>query len=815
MLELWQDFRYAWRKQLKSPGFAVVVVLTLALGIGVNTAVFTVVDAVLLRPLPFKDPDRLAVLWETQADHSTASVSYPNFRDWQGQVPSFEQVAFFGPEKFILGRRGESEKVAGEWVSASYFPALGVRPALGRPFSPEEDARPGAAPVAILGDALWQRLFHGDRGALGQTIELNKVPLTVVGVMPAGFRGFGGDAEVLVPVMMFEQLLPALKPYHILDDRSTHWGQALGRLRPGASLERGRRDFAGVASRLAGTYPATNTGWGVGVGAAAEELLGDLRPKLLRLLGAVVFVLLIACANVANLLFARAMARSREVALRVTLGAKRGSIVRELLVESLLLAVAGGALGLLVVRSSLGLLLAMLPLQIPGFVEVGVDARVLAFTLGASLLCCVLCGLVPALQISRPDLGESLKDTSKGSTGTRASRRARGVLVVADVALALVLLIGAGLMIRSLNRIQSFDPGFRPRDLLTLSFEPPVGASEAERLRVKREILAQAGSTPGVKSAALTSHILYGAGHLEYGVTPEGQTAGPGQDPLKAQSYFVSAGYFPTLGIPIKAGRLFSSEEEARSDSVVLVNQAFAERTWGSTGNAVGKRLKVGKADAKGPWLTVLGVVGNVRTEVVPGSPNYPLQMYMPCLRDSTWGYNLMVRTLREPEALAPTLRRTIDQVSAGVPVYDVATMTERMARKTLDTRFVAGMMALFAALGLVLAVIGLYGLLSYVVTQQRREIGVRMALGAMTGDVLRLVIGRGMRLTAIGLGLGLAASLLLTKLLANLLFDVSATDLVTFLAMPLVLGLTTLLACYLPARRATRIDPQISLRYE
>jgi putative ABC transport system permease protein len=812
----WRDFSYALRRQFKSPGFAAAVVVTLALGIGVNTAVFTVVDSVLLRPLPFRDPDRLVVLWQTQPDHSQASVSYPDFRDWQGQAPSFEQIAFHGAERFTLERRGESEKVAGEWVSSSYLPALGVKPALGRTFLPEEDARPGAAPVAILGHALWQRLFQGDRGALGQTIQLNKVPLTIVGVMPEGFRGFGGGAEVFVPVTMFESLLPALKPYHILEDRNTHWGEALGRLRPGADVEQGKRDLALIASRLAGTYPDTNAGWGVSAGSAVEMLLGDLRPKLLRLFGAVLFVLLIACANVANLLSARAMARSREMALRVTLGARRGSIMSELLAESLLLAVAGGALGLLLVRLSLGLLLATLPLQVPGFVQVGLDARVLAFTLGVSLLCCLLCGLVPALKISRPDLGESLKDTSKGSTGSRASRRARGVLVVADVALALMLMIGAGLMIRSLERIQSFDPGFRPRDLLSLRFEPPVGASDPERLRLKREILAQVESTPGVRSAALTSHLLYDAGHLQYGVTPEGQqSAGPEQPPLTVQSYFVSTGYFPTLGIPVKAGRLFTSLEESRGDSVVLVNQALAKRVWGSPANAVGRRLKVGKAGTEAPWLTVLGVVGDVRSEVVPGSPDALPQMYLPCLRDATWGYNLVVRAAGAPAALAPSLRRAIGEVSASVPVYNVATMTERMAGKTSDTRFVAGMMALFALLGLMLAVIGLYSLLSYIVSQQRREIGVRMALGAATADVLRLVIGRGMRLTAVGIGLGLAASITLAKLLASLLFNVSATDLVTFLAMPLVLGLTALLACYLPARRAARVDPQVSLRYE
>ena len=814
MMDLWQDFRYAWRKQWKSPGFSAAVIVTLALGIGVNTAVFTVVNAVLLRPLPFKDPDRLVALWETQPDHSTATVSFPDYRDWRGQLPSFEQVAFFGPQKFTVGGRDESQKVAGEWVSSSYLPTLGVRPELGRVFSPGEDA-PGAAPVAIVGHALWQRLFHGDRGVLGRTIELNKVPLTVVGVMPEGFRGFSGDGEVFVPVAMFEQLLPALKPYHILDDRNTRWGEALGRLRPGMNLEQGQRDLGVVAARLAGAYPATNAGWGVGSGDASAMLLGDLRPKLLRLLGAVVLVLLIACANVANLLFARAMARSREVALRVTLGAKRGSIVRELLAESLLLAVAGGALGLLLVRSTLGLLLATLPLQIPGFVQVGVDAPVLAFTLGASLLCCLLCGLVPALQISRPNLGDSLKDTSKGSTGTRGSRRARGLLVVADVALALVLLIGAGLMIRSLGRIQSFDPGFQPRNVLALSFEPPVGATDAERLRVKREILAAAAAEPGVQSAALTSHVLFGAGYLSSEIAPEGRPDAGAQGALKAQSYFVSDAYFPTLGIPLKAGRFFTAAEEDRDDAAVLVNQAFAERIWGSAANAVGKRLKVGKASAEAPWLTVLGVVGNVRTEVLPGNPDLPLQIYRPCLHNPVWGYNLLVRSRTGPAALAPTLRRAIHGVSAGVPVYNVATMAEQMGRKTSDTRFVAGMMGLFAILGLALAIIGLYGLLSYTVAQQRREIGVRMALGAMAEDVLRLVIVRGMRLTAVGLAVGLAASVVLTKLLSNLLFDVSATDLATFLAMPLVLGLTALLACYLPARRATRIDPQVSLRYE
>jgi len=809
MKNIRQDILYALRRLVKAPGFSALIVITLGLGIGVNTAVFTVVNSLLIRPLPYQDPNHLVVLWETKDNHQIP-VSVPNFTDWQKQVSTLARVAFYGPEMYTFRSPSRSEKVAGEWVSASYFPTLGVPAEVGRFFTEEEVAQ--GIPVAVLGHSLWQSRFGSDRGAIGRTIELNKVPLTIIGVMPRGFRGFSGDAEVFVPVTQFEKLLPFLAQYHILEDRNTHWGNAVARLKPGVSIETARADLQTIAARLQSAYPQFNKGQSIEIQDARENLVGDLRPKLLRLLGAVLFVLLIACANVANLLLARAADRGKEIAVRTAMGASRLQIIRQLLVESLLMALLGGALALLLVRWSLTLLLAFIPLKIPGFIEISVDGPVLTFVLVVALVSSVLVGLVPALYSSRPNLSGTLKEGGgRGSTESRVSRRTRSALVIADVALALILLIGAGLMIRSLSQIRSFDAGVRPDNLLTLTFEPAAGTEDARRVQIKQQVLDRAAALPGVRSAALTSHLLYDRGYLTQEVTVKEHQL---EDPARVQTYYVSQGYFQTLGITVEAGRGFMPQDNAETAPVAIVNHAFANRYW-SGGDPVGKQIKIGKATEEGPYLTIVGVVGNVRTKIEPGTPDQPIQMYLPGMRSATWGYNLVVSTEKDPTRMTSSLREAIQQVDPGVSMYNVDTLRSRMSNATSDTRFFTGMMGVFAGLALILAVLGIYGLISYTVNQQQREIAVRMALGAMSGDIFRLVVVRGLLLTLAGLGIGLVTAFALSQSIAKFLFGVSQTDALTFLGMPVILGLTALIACWLPARRAVKVDPLTSLRYD
>ncbi|HEX3531636.1 MAG TPA: ADOP family duplicated permease, partial [Thermoanaerobaculia bacterium] len=558
--------------------------------------------------------------------------------------------------------------------------------------------------------------------------------------------------------------------------------------------------------------PQFNNGQGIEIQDARENIVGELRPKLLRLLGAVLFVLLIACANVANLLLARAADRGKEIAVRTAMGASRLKIIRQLLIESLTMALLGGALALLLVRWSLTLLLAFIPLKIPGFIEISVDGPVLAFVLLVALVTSILVGLVPALYSSRPNLSGTLKEGGgRGSTESRVSRQTRNALVVADVALALILLIGAGLMIRSLAQIRGFDAGVRPENLLTLTFEPPDGTPDARRLQIKQQVLDRAAALPGVSSAALTSHILYDRGYLTQEVTVDGHQI---EDPARVQTYYVSQGYFQTLGIPVEAGRGFMPQDNTESAAVAIVNRAFADRYW-SGDDPIGKRIQIGKAEDKGSYLTIVGVVGNVRTKIAPGTPDQPIQMYLPGMRSTTWGYNLVVSTEKEPTRMTSSLRQAIQQIDPGVSMYNVDTLRSRMANVTSDTRFFTGMMGVFAGLALILAVLGIYGLISYTVSQQKREIAVRMALGAMSGDILRMMVVRGLILTLAGLGIGLAAAFALSQSISKFLFGVSQTDALTFLGMPVILGLTALIACWLPARRAIKVDPLTSLRYD
>jgi len=812
MTGFWYNLQYALRRQRLNPAFTALVVVTLALGIGANSAIFTVVNAVLLRPLPYADPERLVVLWETEKESGQVlSISFPNFLDWREQSAAFEDMAAFGPETLTLtGERG-GDKVAGEWVSEGYFATLGIGAVEGRLFTPEELTTRGAHPVTVIGHELWQRRFGG-AGVLGEKLVANGVPLTIVGVAPPGFRGFGGEAELFVPITMFEELLPHLEQYGILDGRGIRWLQAFGRLAEGQTLEGARADLQTVASRLEQEYPGADAGKGAGLDSATEQLIGDLRSSLWLLLGAVGFVLLLACVNVANLLLARGAARQREVALRLALGSGRKRLVRQLLTESALLALYGGAVGLILVRWSIDSLVAFAPVEIPTFVDVRIDFPVLAFTLGTSLFASLLFGVGPAFQIRERKLYEPLKEGNP-VLGGRRLMRLRKLLVVAEVGLTLVLLVCAGLMVRSIAKVRAYETGFEAENLLTVRYDLPFeGYSEAERAGLKQQVLERLRALPTVRSGALTSHLLFGAGYLTTGVVPEGAETDPTAEPIRTQAYYVSPDYFKTLGIPLLQGRDFTTADDEDSN-VVIVGAELAERLW-SGREPVGERLRVG-SDSESPWQTVVGVVGDVRTRIAPGESTDVPEIYLPGLYSSSWGFSLVARTDVDPLPLVPTIRRTLQEIDRDIPLFDVATLEQRMAADTSETRFFTLMMAVFAVLAVILAMVGIYGVISYSVTLRRRELGIRMALGAHAGRLLRLVVGDGMRLTLYGLALGLAVSMLATGLLSEQLFDVSATDPATFLATSLLLAAIAFAACLVPGWRAARLDPVTCLRAE
>ncbi len=805
MTGLKHDLALAVRRLVEAPQLAALVIGTLALGLGFTTIVFTLVEALVLRPLPFPEPGRLVLLWETRPDGSTMTASYPNFLDWRKQTRSFDHLAIYGVEECTV--RGEQDQVPCAMVSAEYFSALGVQPELGRLFTPAEAPE---APVAVVSHGFWQRRFHGDPRALGQTLEVNQAAFRIVGILPRGFRGLDSPAEVFLPVTLFDVLHPVLRRVDVLHDSNMHWGRVVGRLAPGTDLAQARADLRTVASRLA-TYSDSLPGSGIDLADARERLLGGLRPHLLRLMGAVTFVLLIACANAGHLLLTRAAERDREMAVRAALGATRWRIVRLWLVEGLPLGLAGGAAGLLLAIVGLHLLQAAMPLQLPAAVESGIDRPAFAFALGISLLASLLAGMVPALHATGPDLAESLKQGGRGATESPARRRIRQLLVTANMAFASVLLIGGGLMLRSLERILHYDPGFRSHGVLTLSFEPPSRLSAAGRIRIKHEILKRAGSLPGVRSAALTSHVLFDEPPLIMDVAAEGPRAA---ELVQVQTFFVSAGYFRTLGIPLQRGRGFLPADDRPPRRTVIVNQAFAERSWPG-GDPVGRRITIGPFIPGNPTYEVVGVAGNVRTAIAPGAPPAPLQMYQLGLEEPYWGSRLVLATEGDPAALAPEVRRDLRGIDPGLAVFNVARLADHVAQATAATRFFTVLMGLFAGLALLLAVLGIYGLVSYTVQRESREIAIRRLLGASPWVVLRLLMARALVPAFLGMALGVGSALALSRTLAALLFDITPLDPATFLSVTLLFAAVALAASLVSAQKALDIDPTVALRDE
>jgi putative ABC transport system permease protein len=802
------DIRYGLRALARSPGFTAAAVLALALGIGATAAIFSVVDAVLLRPLPYADAGRLVVLL-----HSARNPVAPaNFLDWKRQSAAFESMGAADNWVPNITGGGEPESVQALRMTADVLPMLGIRPLLGRTFGPAEDV-PGRDRVVVLSHRLWQRRFASDAGVLGRTIDLNGESYAVVGVMPQSFDFplfWATGTELWVPLALGNRA-------------ANREGQSLrifARLKPGTPLSTARAEIATITARLEKAYPGSNRD--VTVRTLEETVVGDVRRPLLVLLVAAGFLLLIACANVAHMLLARAAAREKEIAVRTALGAGRARTVRQLLTESLLLAFLGGAAGLALAAWATRVLVALSG-RIPRAEAVHLDGRAFAFALAVSLGSAVLFGLAPALKASRRDLTESLRDGERGSTEGFRRNRLRSLLIGSEFALALVLLVGAGLMIRSFTALLAVDPGFDPRRVVTMAVSV-AGTREAEpgrRANFYRQLLERVRATPGVVSASAINHLPLAGDIWGWSFKIEGRpTPAPGESP-GATYRVVAPGYFRTMGIPILRGRDISESDDARASGAVVINEWLAKQHWPSE-EPLGKRITFDDLDKDPQWLTVVGVVKNAVTGRWAAAPEgevylayFQHRAYLE-RRTSVYEYmTLVARGARDPAALAPSLRRQVRALDANVTISQVLTMEDVVNQINTRPRFSLLLLATFAGAALILAAVGIYGVMSYSVSRRTHEIGLRMALGAGQGDVLRLVVRQGMRVALIGAAAGLAGALLLTRLMATLLYGVRSTDPPTFLLVTVVLTAVALVASYIPARRATRIDPLLALKHE
>ena len=812
MGKLLQDVRYGARRLWKSPGFTLVAAVSLALGIGANTAIFSLVDTVLLRPLPVERPGELYKIFGTLNNGADITIqSHLNYKDYRDRNEVFSGVLAYRFAVMSLSRGGDNQRVWGYLASGNYFDVLGVRPAMGRGFLPEEDRTPGSHPVAVLSHAAWQRRFAADPSIVGRTITLNGRAFTVVGVAPEGFIGteVAYAPEVWVPMMMAKEIEPGS---NWLDSRDSDNIFAVGRLKPNVTAAQAEASLLTLTRQLAAEHPRENEGRGVRLGAPGL-FIPDIRDAVVRfaavLMAVVVLVLLLACVNLANLLLARAAERRKEIAIRVALGASRARLVRQLVTEGLLLACAGGALGLLLAAWINDLVMAIqLPTDIALFFDLRIDRRVLAFTVALSVVTGVLFSLLPALQSSKPELVPALKDDS-ATSGFRRSRL-RNSLVVAQVALSLVLLVGAGLVLRSLQAAQRMRPGFNPENAVALSFDVGLqGYDEAKGRDFQRRALERARQLPGVTSAALVSNLPLSINYNSTTIYAEGQAPTSSSNLPLAIPNYVTPGYFETMGIALR-GRDFTEQEDKTESRVAVVNETFARKFFPDQ-DPIGRRFNFGGPDQ--PYWQVIGVAADGKYESLGEAPK--AAFYRPLLRDYNTTVTLVARTAGDPRAAVPELRREMQTLDPQLPLFDVKTLAEHMSIPLFPARMAAAALGSFGLLALALAAIGIYGVMSYVVVGRTREIGVRMALGARPSDVLRLIVGQGMALALVGLGVGLVFAFALAQLLRGLLYGVSAADPATFAGISLLLALVALAACYLPARRATRVDPLDALRHE
>jgi putative ABC transport system permease protein len=804
---LGQDLRYGVRMLIKRPGFTAVAVLTLALGIGANSAIFSVVNAVLLRPLPFMEPERL--VYAEGADlrdgSKGGSISPPDFLDYREQNHVFERFAAFQPLSFTLtGDGSESERISSARVSAGFFETLGVAPlAGGRTFLAEEE-QDGHNAVVVINYGLWQRRYGGDPKIVGKTIALNGQNATIVGVMPAGFE-YPREAQLWSPIA-FKTPATSL--------RRTHYLRAVGRLKPGVTLAQAQADITSVARQLEQQYPDSNTNFGLGLTLLPEWTVGEMRPTLLVLLVAVGFVLLIACANVANLSLARGASRSREIAIRAALGASRGRVVRQLLTESVLMAMVGGALGLLLAMWGVDLLVSLGPENLLRMKEVATDWHVLGYTLLISVLTGILFGLFPALATSKTNLTETLKEGGRGTSGT-SRQRLRSLLVISEVALSLILLIGAGLLIKSFLRLSQVDVGFKPTNLLTmqLSLTRTNYPKDEQRAVFFKQLIERIESLPGVQGAGAVSELPLSGQENDTFFNIEGKPAAAfGSTENDANIRGISPAYFQAISIPLQRGRFFDEHDALAAPKVVIVNESFV-RQYLPGEDPLGKHLIIdfGSEPFK---AEIVGIVGSIRHSSLGQTEPSP-EMYVSLLQAPPYGANLVVRAAGEPTRLTAVIRNEVHALDKDLPIYNVKTMEQRISESASQPRFRTLLLGIFACVALLLASIGIYGVISYSVTQRTHEIGLRLALGAQRSDVLRLVIWQGMRMALIGIALGVVGAFIVMRVLSSFLFGVSATDPVTFICVSLLLAVIAFLASYIPARRATRVDPMVALRYE
>jgi putative ABC transport system permease protein len=794
----------------KSPGFTFIAVIALALGIGANTAIFSAVNTLILQPLPYRDSERLVMVWEyNRPRNQHQNVINPgNFLDWRDQNTVFEGMAAFVDFRVNLTGREEPVEIPAQAGTANLFHVLGVEPIKGRSFT-DEDAASDANPV-VIGYNLWQTRFGGDPKIIGQKMTLNGRESTVIGVLPAGFQWFikkgsltGKPAELWMAVRFTENDRVR---------RGRSWS-AVARLKPGVTREQAQAELNTIGTRLEQQYAEFNTGWGVEAVPLREQFVGEIRPALWILLGAVGFVLLIACANVANLLLARAAARHREIAIRTALGANRWRVVRQLLTESILLSTLGGALGLLLAWWGIEMLTAFSPRNLLTLDKISINPTVLIFTTAVSFLTGIIFGIAPALEATRLNTSEMLKEGGKSIGGSPRVRRLRAAFVIAEIALSLVLLVGAGLMVKSLFRLQSVNPGFDADNVLTMRVILPGRkySEEAQRIAFFKQAIERIETLPGVKAAGAVSFLPFTGLGAATSFTIEGRPEpGPGQK-LVTEVRVADENYFRAMTIPTISGRTFNPEEETEKRRVVVINETLA-RKYFSGEDPIGKRLTVNMTDSPVP-TEIIGVVGDVK-HMSLDSETKPM-VYWPHPELAYSGMTIVVRTANDPLQSAAAVQSQIQSIDPNQPVSDVRTMNQLLAESVARARFSTMLLGLFSTVALLLAAVGIFGVISYSVTQRTHEIGIRMALGASARDVLKMVVWQGMALALIGVGLGLVAAFALTRLMRSLLFEVSASDPLTFVFVSLVLAGVAFVACYIPARRATRVDPMTALRYE
>jgi|HubBroStandDraft_6_1064221.scaffolds.fasta_scaffold02801_6 predicted permease len=813
MTTLLQDFRYAIRMFVKSPGFAAIAVLTLALGIGANTALFSVINGVLLNPLPYPHSEQIVAVYASSPGFNHAPVAYLNFLDWQRDNQTFSSMALYRNQDYNFSGTSEAERLSGYMISAGFFSTLGMQPILGRAFRSDED-QVGAARVVILGAGLWKRKFGSSPDIVGKSLTLNGTSYMVVGVIPSSFSFYGHDRDVYTPIGQWND--PSF-----LDRRVVMSARAIGRLKPGVTLTQAKADMDGVARNLAAAFPAADKDLGVTLVSMKQDIVGNVQPFLLVLLAAVGFLLLIACANVANLLLARSMARSREFAVRAALGASRMRVIRQLLTESFLLAGLGGALGLLLAFLGTKAVLNSLPGALPRAGEISLDGRVLLFTMSLSLFAAVVFGLAPALRSSQVNLQEILKESGRGSSGARHGLQR--IFVAVEVAMALVLLIGAGLMLRSLAALWRVDPGFNPSHAITFNLSMPSSSATttAETRARLRQFDDKMRSVPGVQAVSVTlgSRPMIHDSSLPFWI--EGQPKPANDNEMhQAMFYLVEEGFQRAMGITLQRGRFVTPQDNENTPVVIDIDDVFA-RTYFPHENPIGQHVNLVLFNVQ---AEIVGVVGHIKQwglgadekSAIEAQFYYPfMQLPEKIMALSADSVAVVLRTEGDPAAIMGLVRGAVDQIDSREVIYGVQTMDDVLATSFAARRLSMILLGIFAALALVLSCVGIYGVVSYLVGQRTHEIGVRMALGAQREDVMRLVLGQGARMALIGVAVGLAAALGLTQLMASQLFGVTAHDPLTFVLVAILLTLVALLACYLPARRAMRVDPTVALRYE